>query len=180
MNNTTSVLEGTGSFDTILYLEVLEHIADDRAELARAARLLSPRGHLIVLGPAHQFLFSRFDAAIGHYRRYNRKVLRALTPPDCVFEASMMLDSAGFFASMANRLLLSAPLPSKRQIAVWDKLLVPVSRVLDRMTGYRFGKSVVAVWRKGGRKLGRPAILSRYSVIASIWSICSCRFANRA
>ena len=148
VNGTVAALESSGPFDTILYLDVLEHIANDRAELACAARLLSPQGHLVVLGPAHQFLFSRFDAAIGHYRRYNRKMLRALTPPDCVFEASMMLDSAGFFASIANRFLLLTPLPSKRQIAAWDKLFVPVSRVLDRATAHRFGKTVVAVWRK--------------------------------
>ncbi|MGA8757244.1 MAG: hypothetical protein WB611_13130 [Stellaceae bacterium] len=60
----------------------------------------------------------------------------------------MMLDSAGFFASIANRFLLLTPLPSKRQIAAWDKLFVPVSRVLDRATAHRFGKTVVAVWRK--------------------------------
>jgi SAM-dependent methyltransferase len=148
VNGTIAALESAGPFDTIIYIDVLEHIADDRAELACAARLLSPQGCVIVLSPAHQFLFSPFDQAVGHYRRYSRATLRDLTPPDCVLQISIMLDSVGFFASMANRFLLSAPLPSKRQIAVWDKLLVPVSRVLDRITGYRFGKSVVAVWRK--------------------------------
>jgi hypothetical protein len=43
-----------------------------------------------------------------------------------------MLDCAGFLASLANKILLSAALPSEKQIAVWDKLLVPISRILDR------------------------------------------------
>ncbi|HVC56241.1 MAG TPA: class I SAM-dependent methyltransferase [Stellaceae bacterium] len=134
-------------FDTILYIDVLEHIADDVAELAGARRHLAPEGHLIVLAPAHGFLFSRFDAAIGHHRRYDRASLARLAPPGCRLIASPMLDSAGFFASLANRLLLAAAMPSPRQIAVWDKWLVPLSRHLDAALGHRFGKTVVAVWR---------------------------------
>jgi hypothetical protein len=58
-----------------------------------------------------------------------------------------MLDCAGFFASLANRLLLSKALPSPRQIAVWDRFLVPLSRRFDVLLGHRFGKTVVAIWR---------------------------------
>ena len=100
-----------------------------------------------MLAPAHPFLFSRFDAAIGHYRRYDPADLAALTPPGCRLEACFMLDCAGFFASVANAVLLAAALPSPRQIAVWDRVLVPISRSLDRATGHKFGKTVVAVWR---------------------------------
>src|SRR5262249_53136043 len=67
-------------FDTILYIDVLEHIEDDRGELEQAAGHLKPGGHLVVLGPAHPWLFSPFDRAIGHYRRYTKSSLRALTP----------------------------------------------------------------------------------------------------
>ena len=65
-------------FDTILYVDVLEHIADDAAELARARRLLTPEGNLVVLAPAHQSLFSPFDAAVGHYRRYDERTATIL------------------------------------------------------------------------------------------------------
>jgi SAM-dependent methyltransferase len=147
VNGTIAAIDSAVRFDTILYLDVLEHIAKDGAELASAGRLLSPTGHLVVLAPAHRFLFSPFDAAIGHYRRYDRAMLRALTPSNCRFEIGLMLDSAGYFASLANRLLFSSTLPSRGQIAVWDKLLVPISRILDRAMAYRFGKTVVAVWR---------------------------------
>jgi len=67
-------------FDAILYIDVLEHIEDDRGELSRAAARLKPGGHLVVLSPAHNWLFSRFDASIGHYRRYNKKTLLAAAP----------------------------------------------------------------------------------------------------
>ncbi len=68
------------TFDTILYMDVLEHIEDDRAEVARAARHLRTGGHVIALSPAHQWLFTPFDRAIGHYRRYTRRGLGALAP----------------------------------------------------------------------------------------------------
>jgi SAM-dependent methyltransferase len=134
-------------FDTILYIDVLEHIADDAVELARAATHLMPGGRLVVLAPAHQFLFSAFDAAIGHFRRYDRASLAALAPPGCRPQALFMLDSAGFSASLMNVLLLHTAQPSQRQIRFWDRFLVPVSRILDPATGCRFGKTVVAVWR---------------------------------
>ena len=123
-----------------------EHIPDDGAELVRARRHLATRGNLVVLSPAHQFLFTAFDAAIGHHRRYDRADIRALTPPGCRLSTCLMLDCAGLFASLANKLLLSAALPSKQQIAVWDKFLVPMSRILDRIIGHSFGKTIVAVW----------------------------------
>ena len=145
--DTAQALRGDDRFDTILYIDVLEHIADDRGEMARAARHLAPGGHLIVLSPAHQFLFSPFDAAIGHERRYDRSMLAAVTPCGCRTVAMRMLDSAGFFLSLGNRLVTRAAMPTRGQIDLWDRVFVPVSRWLDRRTGFRFGKSILAVWR---------------------------------
>ena len=145
---TIEAIAADAHFDAILYLDVLEHIADDGGELARASRLLAPGGRLVVLAPAHQFLFSPFDKAIGHFRRYTPASLHALSPPGCRVVCSRLLDSAGFFASLANRLVLSAAMPTARQIAFWDNVLVPASCFLDRLTFHRFGKTVVLVWRK--------------------------------
>ncbi|HTT81074.1 MAG TPA: class I SAM-dependent methyltransferase [Stellaceae bacterium] len=149
VGTTANLDEGT-QFDTILYIDVLEHIADDAAELARARRHLADRGHLVVLAPAHEFLFSPFDAAVGHYRRYGRVRLARLGPPRAPLVMCAMLDCAGFFASLANRALLAQPMPTRRQIAVWDAFLVPLSRRLDPLLGRRFGKTIVAVWRADG------------------------------
>lgn len=135
-------------FDTILYIDVLEHIADDRTELEQAAARLRPGGRLLVLSPAHQWLFTPFDRAVGHFRRYHRAGLRELTPAQTDVERIFYLDSAGMLASLANRWLLRAAQPSRRQILFWDRCLVPISRWLDPLGGYRLGKSIVAVWRK--------------------------------
>jgi hypothetical protein len=57
-----------------------------------------------------------------------------------------MLDSVGFSASLANRVMLGAARPSAEQIKFRDRFLVPTSRAIDPLTGFMFGKSVLAVW----------------------------------
>jgi SAM-dependent methyltransferase len=147
---TLESLAPTERFDTVLYIDVLEHIANDAAELVAAARHLGPAGHLIVVVPAHQYLFSPFDAAIGHHRRYESRMLAEITPPSCRLIGHYSLDSIGLLASLCNRLFLRSATPSPQQIALWDKVLVPMSRTVDRLTGYRFGKTVIAVWARNG------------------------------
>ena len=136
------------AFDTILYMDVLEHIEDDRAEVARAARHLRPGGHVIALSPAHQWLFTPFDRSIGHHRRYSRAGFGALASKDLVTARLVYLDSIGFFASLANKLILRSAMPKPSQVAFWDRVLVRMSRVTDPILGYSAGKSVLAVWRK--------------------------------
>lgn len=146
---TTAELAGQSSrFDCVLYIDVLEHIEQDRAELALAAKLLKPGGALCVLSPAHQWLYSPFDKALGHVRRYEAEALRALTPGGLELVECRYLDSAGMAASLGNRLLLRAEAPSAAQIKFWDRAIVRVSRLLDPLLRYRVGKSVLCVWRR--------------------------------
>ena len=137
-------------FDTILYIDVLEHIEDDQSELATAAHLLRPGGRLIVLAPAHQALYSGFDKALGHYRRYDRRSLTLCSPPSCCLEKIDYLDCVGLLASGANKVMLKQSVPMLWQVLLWDRCMVPVSRALDRLLGYRLGKSIVAVWVRAG------------------------------
>jgi hypothetical protein len=58
-----------------------------------------------------------------------------------------MLDSVGFFASLANRLILHSAMPTPAQIATWDRAIIPISRLFDPVTGFRFGKSAIIVWQ---------------------------------
>jgi SAM-dependent methyltransferase len=136
------------AFDSILYIDVLEHIQDDAQELIMAVSRLRTSGKLIVLAPAHQRLFSEFDRSVGHFRRYDKRSLKGIAPPGLREEALIYLDSMGILASMANRLLLRQSTPTIRQIETWDRFLVPVSRLLDPLLMHKLGKTVTAVWRK--------------------------------
>jgi SAM-dependent methyltransferase len=143
---TLSAMSETPGFDTILYLDVLEHIEKDSRELALSARMLRPGGHLIVLSPAHRWLYSPFDRNIGHFRRYTRASLCSAVPGRLKLVVCRYLDCAGLAASAANALLLKQSLPTKRQILLWDRLLVPVSRRVDPLLRYSCGKSVLGIW----------------------------------
>ncbi len=145
---TLNNLPETALFDTILYMDVLEHIKDDRAEVEQATLRLQPGGHLIVLGPAHQWLFTPFDQAVGHHRRYTKQSLRAAANPRLELVRLVYLDAVGVTASLANRLLLQSALPTKGQLAVWDRIMVPLSRLVDPLLFHQWGKSILAIWRR--------------------------------
>ncbi len=138
-----------GQFDTLLYMDVLEHIENDRDELNRAARHVKPGGHVVALGPAHPFLYTPFDRAVGHYRRYTRTMIRDLKPEGLTLVRNVYLDSVGLLASLGNRLFLRSAMPQPGQIAFWDRVLVRASTVVDPLLGHALGKSVLSVWRAG-------------------------------
>ncbi|GAB5517829.1 MAG: hypothetical protein RhofKO_00800 [Rhodothermales bacterium] len=144
---TLADLDDAARFDTVVYIDVLEHIEDDAGELQRVAQHVAPGGRVVVLSPAHPWLFTPFDAAIGHVRRYTRSMLYDLSPPGLQWEAGFYLDSVGMvLASAANRLVLRQSAPTLRQIALWDRMMVPVSRFVDPLLRKKVGKTVVAVW----------------------------------
>lgn len=141
-------LSPSESFDTILYVDVLEHIQADRDEVQRAYARLRPGGRLIVLAPAFGMLFSAFDRAVGHFRRYTVDQLRSLTPSNATVIRVGYLDSAGFLLSLGNRLLVRASMPKPAQIKLWDTVIVPISRTIDPVVARYFGRSAVIVWRR--------------------------------
>lgn len=143
---TLASLPPEARYDVILYVDVLEHIENDEAELAVAAQHLVPGGKLAVLAPAHGWLFSPFDRAVGHLRRYSIPRLRALTPAGMHSCSARYLDAMGMLASLGNRFLLKSSEPSPASLMVWDRVLVPCSVPLDRALGYRLGKSVMVIW----------------------------------
>jgi SAM-dependent methyltransferase len=66
-----------GSADVVSLLDVIEHLQDPRVALAEARRVLRPGGRLIINVPAHAWLWSKADVALGHHRRYTRRMLQA-------------------------------------------------------------------------------------------------------
>ena len=145
---TTLDLPEKNSYDSILYVDVLEHISDDKEELHRISPYLRDSGKLVILAPAYDWLYSSFDDEIGHYRRYNRSKMNEITPDNMVLEKVFFLDSAGLFLSLANRLLLKQRNPTQKQIDFWDRVVIPVSRVIDLLINYRAGKTIVGIWGK--------------------------------
>jgi 2-polyprenyl-3-methyl-5-hydroxy-6-metoxy-1,4-benzoquinol methylase len=143
-----SHLEDEERFDSVLYIDVLEHIADDAAEVRLAASRLRVGGKLIVLAPAHQWLYSEFDRAIGHHRRYTRQSLCAAMPRELELREMKYLDAVGLLASLGNRFVSRSSTPTAWQIKLWDRGMIPCSRRLDPVIRHSFGKSLLGVWQR--------------------------------
>ena len=136
--------------ETILYVDVLEHIENDSAELRTACEMVAAGGHVVVLSPAHPSLYTPFDQAIGHFRRYTKHSLSAITPTGTRLVRLDYLDSAGMLVSLGNRWVLRSASPTRGQVHIWDRCLVPISTVLDPLTRFSVGKSVLGVWQRQG------------------------------
>ncbi len=137
----------TNLYDAIIYIDVIEHIKNDLRELQLAANHLAKNGNLIILAPAHNQLYSPFDKAIGHFRRYNKKSLKAIVPDNLILEKIFYLDSIGSLLSFVNKLFLKQSNPHEEQIAVWDSIVIPLSKVFDKIFLYTLGKSILGIWK---------------------------------
>lgn len=135
-------------YDTIIYIDVIEHIEKDKEEIERASALLNKGGKLIILVPAHQYLYSPFDKAIGHFRRYNKKRLQEVIPVGIQKKKIFYLDCLGLFASLMNKWFLKKDYPTLQQVKFWDQMIVPVSKCIDPLIGFSTGKSLIGIWQK--------------------------------
>lgn len=135
-------------YDCIIYIDVIEHIKDDRNELEKAYSKLTKGGHLIILAPAYQFLYNAFDKEIGHFRRYNKKRLKSVIPPNLKPVRLNYLDSVGVMASVFNKFFLQQKYPTPEQIKLWDNYLIRTSMVLDKLIFHQWGKSLLGIWEK--------------------------------
>ena len=125
-----------GAVDTIVCLNVLEHIADDEAALAGLARLLPRGGRLILQVPYYPFLVGSLDKTYGHFRRYSRRGLAGK-----VAAAGLRIIKMRNFNPLAiPGWILSAKLLRTRRLDVRSarlfNALVPVARKLDFLSAF--------------------------------------------
>lgn len=135
-------------FDTIIYIDVLEHIEQSVEEIEKIKKILRPGGHLIILVPAFQFLFNEFDARIGHFRRYDKPLLRSEINGILLEKKLFYLDSCGLMASLANKLFLKKSAINVGQVKFWDRFLVRCSKISDVIFLRQFGKSLIGIYEK--------------------------------
>jgi SAM-dependent methyltransferase len=134
------------TFGTVYSLNVLEHIEDDAAALREIRELLLPDGKLVLYLPAFKLLFTEMDRRVGHFRRYRCRQLEQLVRA-AGFRVlrSEYVDSAGFAAAVLYRLAGRDGAISRRSVVLYDRLVFPLSRAVDRVTHLYFGKNVLVV-----------------------------------
>ncbi|MEO1203164.1 MAG: class I SAM-dependent methyltransferase [Pseudomonadota bacterium] len=142
---------GNESFDSVYSLNVLEHIENDADALKRLFALLRPGGRLILYVPAFMVLYSEMDRLVGHFRRYRRAgLVDKVTSAGFSVQAVRYVDSLGFFAALAFRCFGDkSGRVSPGAVRTYDRVVFPLSRVLDALTGRLFGKNLLLVARKG-------------------------------
>jgi SAM-dependent methyltransferase len=139
-----------GAFDAVMYVNVLEHIADDRREVRLAAEALKPGGALLVFGPALEALYSQLDHKAGHYRRYSLHHLREIVEGANLRIVSLRyFDLLGLLPYLVVYRWLHRTQITSSTMWGYDRLIVPVSRLIQQILGHPpAGKNVILVARK--------------------------------
>tara|TARA_B100000575_G_C23006820_1_gene580067 strand:+ start:185 stop:868 length:684 start_codon:yes stop_codon:yes gene_type:complete len=137
-----------GKFESIIYLNVLEHIESDLEEIDDALSKLCKGGYLIIVVPAHQELFTNFDREIGHFRRYDKKFFNR-NYNNASIEKLIYIDAMGYFLYFLNKVIFTKETyPSSLKVQIWDKIFTPITILVDFILGYKFGKNVLCVLKK--------------------------------
>jgi SAM-dependent methyltransferase len=134
-------------YDTIVILNVVEHLENDQEALHCIHKRLKPGGHLVLMVPAMQFLFGSLDSAFGHYRRYTKHSISKIIESNGFTIKKMeyvnVVGMLGWF--LYSKILKSKNLP--QQLCGRFNLMIPLLK-LERPIAYFFGLSVIAIGQK--------------------------------
>lgn len=134
--------------DTAVSFNVLEHIADDYAVCAQLAAVLPPEGRLALVVPALKAIYGTWDAADGHYRRYERRqLLRLLSSASFRVERLRYLNFPGVLPWFVNGRVLRRPYAPGLAFRLYDRL-VPLIRMVEDRWSPPLGQSLVAIARR--------------------------------
>ncbi len=137
--------------ETLVAINVLEHIEDDIGALRRLSESLTPRGNIVLFVPGYQQLYGEFDRKVGHFRRYTPTTVAATArEAGLVVETSRPVNFLGAFAWWAAVRRGGTTAPNPRLVSIYDRFVVPVTRAIEKVVPVPFGQSVLCVARKPG------------------------------
>jgi SAM-dependent methyltransferase len=134
--------------DSVVAINVLEHIEDDAAALASLAGLVVPGGSIVLWVPGYQQLYGDFDRRVGHVRRYTPATLAdAVRRAGLRAELVKPVNLLGGLAWWAAVRRGGSTTPNPRLVGLYDRFIVPVTRAVERRIPVPFGQSVIGVAR---------------------------------
>lgn len=141
-----------GAFDSVVCLNVLEHIEDDVVALTNMRELLTGDGRVVILVPAIPWAFGAMDAAMGHFRRYTMKSLTArFRDAGLVVETAKYMNFPGLFGWWWHgRILRREKLPQTATRS-FDRM-VPYVSALERLIPVPAGQSLLVVGRRAAQR----------------------------
>ena len=138
--------------DTVVCINVLEHVSDDAAAISNISKVLEKGGMFILLAPAFQFLYGSIDRLVGHYRRYNKRELKGkLTEAGFNIKEIFYMNSVALFGWFLNNRILKRREESLKQVLFFDRFIVPWLKNLEGIVRPPFGLSLVAVGERGDK-----------------------------
>ena len=137
--------------DSILSINVLEHVDNDRLAIKNLVDAIKPGGRLMINVPAMMYLYNDLDRLAGHYRRYTINDMRIiLSTLPVEIEKLCYFNPVGAMGWWVNRFRRHASLNSdsvNSQIEIFEKYVLPISRFLDPLTRRFFGQSLICIAR---------------------------------
>lgn len=136
----------TEQFDSVIALNVLEHVADDCGALRSVRGVLAPQGRVVLLVPAHPALYNGIDKAIGHYRRYTRRSLaQVVDRAGFTMERQFYFNALSIFGWYLNGNILKKTELDGSLVSFYNRI-VPAVRFVERsLFARRVGISLIAV-----------------------------------
>ena len=148
-----NIVNTKDQYDFIYSSNVLEHIFNDIKSLQQLESKLTKNGTLVLYLPAFQTLFSDLDRSVGHFRRYSkRRILKITRHAGFKVDKMFYVDSIGYFCSFIIQILgwnTKFGVGFKNSLKLYDKLIFPVSRLLDSL-GFKYilGKNIFVALKK--------------------------------
>lgn len=136
--------------DSIIYVNVLEHVPEDEAELRAVWRTLDKGGRVFIFVPAFRWLYGGFDRRVAHVRRYGKRELEA----KCAAAGfrvlkSVYFDLAGVAPWWVKYRLLKSDSMEPGLVKLYDRCVVPFVKVAERVFPPPLGKNILLVAEKG-------------------------------
>ncbi len=136
--------------DSVLAINVLEHIEDDVATLQSMSRLVHPGGTVVIWVPGYMSLYGDFDRSVGHVRRYTPATLDAAARQAGLgVRLCRPVNLLGGLAWWAAVRKGGTGSPKPSLVRIYDAVVVPASRVLDHLR-VPFGQSILGVFTRDG------------------------------
>ena len=136
------------TFDSVCYVNALEHIENDREALSHAYKSLHHKGHILIFVPALSFLYSNLDKKLGHYRRYSKEELvEIVTSVGFSIKKVKYFDMVGIIPWYIAFVLLNSTI-KESNVSMYDKLVVPIMKKVERVITPMIGKNLVLVGQK--------------------------------
>jgi SAM-dependent methyltransferase len=139
--------------DSVIYINVLEHIAEDERELEAVRDTLSQGGHVFLFVPALRWLYGTFDKQVGHVRRYTKTELEEkLRRAGFSIVRSSYFDLPGIAPWWVKYRLLRSSMMERSAVRFYDQFIVPVVRRVESIAPPPIGKNVIVVAQKSGER----------------------------